>query len=161
MICARCYFLRFWWPIHLRVMSLLPTTSSALAYARTLTFVVIGGALGTLLRAGFTAMLPPQEHLWPWNTFAVNILGSLLIGLILEAGEKLHAHIRAFHAVGFCGGLTTFSAFAVETVRLGQGGQGALAAAYVITSVIGCIIAVYAGFRLTGLWSGREPGRKA
>ena len=142
-------------------MPLLPTTSSALASARTLAFVVIGGALGTLLRAGFTALLPPQDHLWPWNTFAVNLLGSVLIGLILEAGEKLHAHIRAFHAVGFCGGLTTFSAFAVETVRLVQGGHRALAVAYVVASVLGCILAVYAGFRLTGLWSGREPRRAA
>ncbi len=137
-----------------------PISSSRLSYARTLFFFALGGALGTWLRWAATLVLPMQalpEHPWPWNTLAVNLLGSLLIGLVLEAGEKLHAHIRAFHAVGFCGGLTTFSAFAVETARLLQAGRLGLAAAYVVVSVVGCVLAVWLGFRSTGLWPGREP----
>ena len=134
-------------------------TTTQLAYARTLLFFSLGGALGTLLRAWLEYLLPHAQ--WPWNTLAVNLLASFLIGVILEAGEELHAHIRAFHAVGFCGGLSTFSAFAVEVVKLLQKGEPGLAAAYVVVSVVGCIVAVYFGFRVTGLWSGgrKERGR--
>jgi fluoride exporter len=132
-------------------------TSSKLAYARTLFFFALGGALGTLLRAEFNEVLPHEP--WPWNTLAVNLLGSLLIGVILEVGEKMHTHLRAFHVVGFCGGLTTFSAFAVETVRLLQAGRVEMATAYVVVSVAGCIVAVYVGFRVTGLWPAGRRGK--
>ncbi|MGA2053453.1 MAG: CrcB family protein [Opitutales bacterium] len=132
-------------------------TSTRLAYARTLFFFSVGGALGTLLRAFCNTEIPHDT--WPWNTLTVNLLGSLLIGLILEAGEKLHAHVRAFHAVGFCGGLTTFSAFAVEVVRMIEAGHPGMAAVYVMVSVTGCILAVYAGFRVTGLWPAGRLGR--
>jgi CrcB protein len=125
-------------------------TTTQLAYARTLFFFSVGGALGTLLRAWFRHLLPQSP--WPWDTLAVNLLASLLIGLILEAGEELHRHVRAFHAVGFCGGLSTFSAFAVEVVKMLQAGQTEMAAAYVVVSVAGCVVAVYLGFRGPGLW---------
>ena len=138
-------------------MTPVPVTTSALAYGRTLFFFATGGALGTLLRAWFNYLLPHEP--WPWHTFAVNLLGSLLIGLLLEAGHKVHMHVRAFHAVGFCGGLTTFSAFAVEVVRMLEQGQLALALAYIAASVAGCIFAVWAGFRLTGLKFRREMRR--
>ncbi len=137
---------------------LVPNTPP-LTYARTLFFFSLGGALGTLLRGWCNDVLPHSP--WPWSTLAVNLLASLLIGVILETGEELHAHIRAFHAVGFCGGLSTFSAFAVEVVHLLQEGHPGWAAAYVTVSVAGCIFAVYGGFRLTGIWPGGRNGRRA
>jgi fluoride exporter len=129
-------------------------TSRGAAYQRTLFFFGLGGMLGTWLRAWLAIEL--TQHPWPWGTLAANLLAAMLIGLILEAGEKLHAHVRAFHAVGFCGGLSTFSAFAVETVKLARAGQAGLAATYVVVSVVGSIFAVYAGFRMAGLWSSRR-----
>jgi CrcB protein len=139
-------------------MRIIPAHTTAANHARMVFFFAFGGALGTLLRAGFNQWLP--HELWPWNTFAVNLLGSFLIGLVLEAGIKLHAHVRAFHAVGFCGGLTTFSAFAVETARLWQHGHAGMAAGYIAASVFGCFFAVYAGFRCTGLWPRRLTEEK-
>ena len=89
---------------------------------------------------------------WPWATFSVNIVGCLLMGLFLgrvRALGEVPAYATPLIATGFLGGLTTFSAFAEETVMLGEAGNGALAAAYVVLSVLLGVGAVWAG-RLLG-----------
>jgi CrcB protein len=87
---------------------------------------------------------------FPWGTLAVNVTGSLVIGLFLAAtapGGRLAAgeEMRAFVAVGLCGGFTTFSAFSMQTFALIQQGDWLRAALNVAASVVLCLVAVWLG----------------
>jgi CrcB protein len=88
---------------------------------------------------------------FPWPVLVVNVAGSFVLGLLL-AEEPVHPTARlALHdlgAIGFCGGLTTFSTFAVETVELIDRGDGAVAALYGAGSLAGSIAAVLTGAAL-------------
>jgi fluoride exporter len=103
-----------------------------------------GGAAGTLARAGLAEAIPVHPGTWPWATFAVNILGSLLLGWIVVA----RARWRPLVGTGFCGALTTFSTFQVQIVVLGDDGHVALAAAYLAVSVVVGLGAASVGHRL-------------
>ena len=85
---------------------------------------------------------------FPWPIFAVNVAGSLVLGVLL-AEEWSHPTRRLllhdFGGIGFCGALTTFSTFSVEVVDLARDGEGATAAAYAVASVATSIIAVVVG----------------
>lgn len=115
--------------------------------------VSAGGIAGTLLR--FAAGNWVNAH-WPRHfylgTLAVNLIGCLLIGLLY--GLFLHrplvpVELRAGLIVGFLGGLTTFSSFSMDTVRLLESGQAPLAFGYASLSVVGGLLATWAGLSLT------------
>jgi len=115
--------------------------------------VSAGGIAGTLLR--FAAANWVNAH-WPRHfylgTLAVNLIGCLLIGLLY--GLFLHrplvpVELRAGLIVGFLGGLTTFSSFSMDTVRLLESGQAPLAFGYASLSVVGGLLATWAGLSLT------------
>jgi len=115
--------------------------------------VSAGGIAGTLLR--FAAGNWVNAH-WPRHfylgTLAVNLIGCLLIGLLY--GLFLHrplvpVELRAGLIVGFLGGLTTFSSFSMDTVRLLESGQASLAFGYASLSVVGGLLATWAGLSLT------------
>ncbi|MGZ9830047.1 fluoride efflux transporter FluC [Tsukamurella ocularis] len=77
----------------------------------------MGGAAGTFLRAAVGHWLPHSP--FPWAVFAVNMLGAFLLGGIVEAlfrrpDDERHRRIRLLLGTGFCGGLTTYSAFALD-----------------------------------------------
>lgn len=79
--------------------------------------VLVGGAAGTLIRAEVGHVLPHGP--FPWATFAVNMIGAFLLGGIVEAlaqrpDDERHRRIRLLLGTGFCGGLTTYSAFALD-----------------------------------------------
>ena len=119
---------------------------------RTLLSIAIGGAAGSVLRylAG-TSLQKLFPSLFPVGTFAVNIVGCFLIGVIFALFEKyegFNEEWRIFLAVGFCGGFTTFSAFAIENIRLLQGGQYAVFALYTFLSIALGFFAVWAGNKL-------------
>jgi len=80
-------------------------------------FVGLGGAAGSILRY-LTDRRVQRWHdsVFPWGTLTVNVVGSLLLGFL--SGWALRDGLHALLAVGFCGGLTTFSTFGYETVRL-------------------------------------------
>lgn len=78
-----------------------------------------------------------RDHL-PRGTFAVNVVGSLLLGALVGLG--VGEHVLALLGVGFCGGLTTFSSFAVQTRRLGVGRGAAYAALTVSVSLVACAV---------------------
>ncbi len=116
--------------------------------------VAAGGALGASLRHG--AGLLSLRHLpasWPWATFAVNIIGSLAMGLLVGwlalKAEGAHQSARLFLATGLLGGFTTFSAFSLEMAQMIRAGDLAKALAYALLSVCLCVLAVGLGLWIT------------
>jgi CrcB protein len=113
--------------------------------------VALGGALGALARwAMFRFSLSIAEVSW-WSTIAVNAIGclvmGLVVGLIIRRGRG-SATFHAFLTTGLLGGFTTFSAFAVDAIRLGESyiWQAAL---YVVATVVISIGLVWLGLRVT------------
>lgn len=114
-------------------------------------YVALGGAAGSLLRyAAGQALGSARPGAFPWHTFAVNVAGSLLLGVVvaLVPRDDPH-HLRALLAVGFCGGLTTFSTFGYETVSLLQSRAYGVALAYAGGSFLAALCAV-----VIGMWTG-------
>jgi CrcB protein len=93
-----------------------------------LLFVMAGASLGAAARfliTHFTFQLS-NDHGFPYGTLIVNVFGCLIVGYVLTwSSDHSHDRWRLFAATGFCGGFTTFSAFAYEAMeylRLGQFG---------------------------------------
>ena len=108
----------------------------------------LGGALGALARWGIAEALPSSPPGWPWATLFVNLTGCLLLGAlfaVLTARLPEASWPRPFLAVGVLGGYTTYSAFAVEVVRMTEAGAVLAAGAYVLLSGVGGVAAVAAG----------------
>ena len=104
-----------------------------------LALIFIGGGLGSTLRYGFSKWLNNYETGIPYGTFAANILGSLLIGIILGLAfknETLSQNTVLFLATGFCGGFTTFSTFAYENHLFLKSGDFMSFALYTIASFV-------------------------
>lgn len=83
----------------------------------------------------------------PWGTAVVNLAGSLLIGLV--AGSTLDrpsSTLTALVGTGFCGALTTYSTFSVETVRLVERGRTGAAAGYAVGSLAAGVVLCAAGY---------------
>ena len=114
--------------------------------------VFIGGGLGSALRYLVAIAMNQYSKVLPFGTFTVNILGCLLIGMILGYAQKentLTSNQILLLATGFCGGFTTFSAFANENLELVKNGEIFNFSVYTIGSVLIGILAVYIGFYLT------------
>ncbi len=107
------------------------------------------GALGCVTRyylSGWTYDLFGRS--FPYGTFAVNILGAFAIGLIMEFGMRstlLSANLRTGLAIGFLGGLTTFSTFSYETFKLLEDGELFMATTNVLVSVVVCLTFTWLG----------------
>lgn len=119
---------------------------------KTVIAIGIGGALGSIARYG-TAQFVQKIGLLslPWATWITNILGCLLIGIFVGYFEKNHisdSAYRWFLIVGFCGGYTTFSTFALENRNLLLENQLGQALLYSMSSVCLGIAAVYFGLWL-------------
>lgn len=87
----------------------------------------------------------------PYGTLAVNVIGSLLLGLIMEGSLRstlLSPDLRFGLTVGFMGGFTTFSTFSYETVRLLEEGSLVAAGANILLNVTVCIVAALVGIYL-------------
>ena len=107
-----------------------------------------GGGIGAMARFWLSGLLQPQGALFNWGIFGVNIIGGLLMGIIVELSAlklNLTPETRAFLTTGVLGGFTTFSAFSLDSALLLQKGEYALAAAYVVGSVVLSIAALFAG----------------
>lgn len=111
--------------------------------------VGFGGFIGSVAR--FLVARYMQENIssvFPWSTFAVNIAGSLLIGIIYglsEKGDLISSELRLFLAVGLCGGFTTFSTFSNDAFLLIKQDEWLRMAIYTSLSFFLGLIAVYAG----------------
>jgi CrcB protein len=120
---------------------------------KTIILVGFGGAIGSILRylSGWFASKYFQGS-FPISTLVINILGSLLIGVFIGILAKFYPEnhpLKFLLIIGFCGGFTTFSSFAVENYNLFQNQQQFSAYIYIITSVILTISAVGIGNYLT------------
>jgi fluoride exporter len=114
-------------------------------------YVAIGGALGSVLRyktSGFLVRSYPNLK-FPIGTFAVNIIGCLVIGVIaglIIKKDLLSNEARLFIITGVIGGFTTFSAFGLDTFYLLRTGENLVAISYVLGSVLLGFLALYIGF---------------
>ena len=114
--------------------------------------VFLGGGLGSGLRYLVTITMNQYSKVLPFGTFIVNMLGCLLIGLILGYAQKentLTSNQTLLLATGFCGGFTTFSAFANENLELIKNGEIFNFSVYTIGSILVGVLAVFIGFYLT------------
>jgi len=111
--------------------------------------VALGAALGALLRWRAGLWLNATWAGFPLGTLAVNTVGGLLIGMALAWFEQAPSELlRLLLVTGFLGGLTTFSAFSVESLMLLQGGQGWLALGHTLAHVLGALACAGLGFVL-------------
>lgn len=109
--------------------------------------VAAGGAAGAACRWFLDESLGPTD--WPWMLLLINVVGSFLLGLVLVRGASPGRELLRLGAgVGFCGGLTTFSSFAVAAVRLVDDGRSESAAAFVAASIVLGAVALVAGMRV-------------
>ena len=119
-------------------------------------FVFIGGGFGSVLRYIIGKYLNNSESSFPLGTFTVNILGSLLIGIIIGLAAKnntLTENQTLLLATGFCGGFTTFSTFAYENHVLFKSGDFTSFALYTFASFIVAFLAVFVGMYLSRMLS--------
>ncbi|MGY4911687.1 CrcB family protein [Micromonospora aurantiaca (nom. illeg.)] len=131
--------------------------------AAVLGVIAAGGVLGALARAGTQAAVPQQPGAFPWATFAVNVVGCLLIGVLMAvlAARPAHPLTRPFLGVGVLGGFTTFSAYAVDAQRLLADGAAGTAGVYLAATVLGALAAVATGDRVTArLLPARDGSRR-
>ena len=111
--------------------------------------VAVGGATGSLLRYGVVQLVAQSgAGDFPWGVVTVNLVGSLLMGLLaggLLSDPAEHHLWRALLAVGLLGGFTTFSAFSLDLVRLLDRGAWWAALAYLGISIVGGLVALLLG----------------
>lgn len=117
-----------------------------------ITVVACGGALGACLRllVGRFCEVTWAAAKFPFATFAVNIVGCFLIGILAEITlrNEIHSSVRLFMITGILGGFTTFSAFGLESVSLLRAGHIPLAITYILSSVVGGCTATLLGMLL-------------
>ena len=113
--------------------------------------VFVGGVLGTAARYGLAQLAPTPARGWPTGTFVANLVGAFVLGVLLEALARRGADVgvrrraRLFLGTGFCGGLTTYSTFAVESALLVRAHDAGLAAGYLAASLAAGFAATVAG----------------
>ncbi len=115
--------------------------------------VTLTGALGALARVALErSVIRRAGHGFPWGTGLVNVTGSLALGVVvgLAAAHGLGAGVESVLAAGFLGGYTTFSTYALETVRLFEDGRALHACGYAVLSAAAGIAAAALGLAVTG-----------
>lgn len=111
--------------------------------------IAIGGVVGAGLRWALLASVDAGR--FPWPVFLVNVLGSIALGALLAeevARPSARLLLHDAGAIGFCGGLTTFSTFSIEIVELLRSGDVLTGAAYAVGSVVAGVAGVVAGAAL-------------
>ena len=114
-----------------------------------LLLVGLGSGLGGMCRYLVSQLLVTTQNGFPWGTFTVNIVGSLLIGLLWGLSSRLPSlspALTLLFMVGFCGGFTTFSTFSREGLSLLQMQNYTLFLLYTLGSVVLGIVAVMVGY---------------
>lgn len=110
---------------------------------RELGAIFLGGAIGTLLRAGLAEALPVAGSGWPWATFLVNVAGTALLGYWFTSLPHTR-YRRPLLTTGFCGALTTFSTVQLELLEMVDAERFGLAFGYLVVSVAAGLLAAQA-----------------
>jgi len=100
---------------------------------RELLAIYAGGVIGAVTRVGLLEALPYADGEWPWATFAANMAGAVLLGLLVtRLQERLppSTYRRPLLGTGLCGAMTTFATLQLELFDMLEGGYAALAAGY-------------------------------
>ena len=120
-----------------------------------LLLVITGAAVGAPLRyLSDRAIQSRHDTVFPWGTFTVNVLGSLILGIITGAVAAGRASPQVQLATGLCGALTTYSTFSYETLRLLEDDARLFAAANVVASIAAGLGAAFLGVAISHvLWS--------
>jgi CrcB protein len=114
----------------------------------TLLLVLVGAAIGAPLRyLTDRAVQARHDTVFPWGTFTVNVIGSLVLGAIAGGGAAsgLPHQLQYLIGTGFCGALTTYSTFSYETLRLVEENAKFFAAANVAVSIVAGLGAAFVG----------------
>lgn len=123
---------------------------------RELAAIYAGGVLGAVARVGFAEAVSHGTGSWPWATFAVNMVGALLLGyFVTRLGERLppSTYRRPLLGTGLCGALTTFSTLQLELFEMLDSQHLALAAGYAAATLLGgfaCVHLATVATRRTG-----------
>ena len=126
--------------------------------------VVVGGAAGTALRAGLGAVFPALPTAVPWTTLAINVAGSFLLGLLIEAlaagdpDRGWRRTVRLTVGTGVLGGFTTYSTVMLETAERVRDGHAIVAIGYLVATVLLGIGAAFAGMAVAS--SARQRGEE-
>ena len=110
--------------------------------------VALGAAIGAPLRyLADWAVQSRHDSLFPWGTFTVNITGSFILGVLIEGTAARHVpgSVYALLGTGFCGALTTYSTFGLETIRLLEQRARAYALLNVVASIVVGLGAAFCG----------------
>lgn len=111
--------------------------------------IAVGGGIGSVARHyAASAMITLFGEAFPYGTLFVNVLGSFIMGVLIETMAlrwQVTPEMRAFLVTGFLGGFTTFSTFSLDVFRLAETGQAVLAALYIALSVFISILAIFGG----------------
>ena len=111
--------------------------------------VFLGGGIGSALRFLIGKQFTFDSFTFPWATFIVNLIGSFIIGTVfgyMLVKSKLSNELLVFLVAGFCGGFTTYSAFAFESISLLKAGQTNLFLSYVLSSILVGFFCVWLGY---------------
>ncbi|MEN3533941.1 fluoride efflux transporter CrcB [Microbispora sp. ZYX-F-249] len=128
-----------------------------------LAVIALGGGIGSVARylVGLAFPVPPTG--FPWGTFAANVTGCLALGALMVFVLDVwppRRYVRPFLGVGFCGGYTTFSTFAVEIVDRWSRGAWPTAAVYAVSSLAAGPAAVWCGIVLARALAGLPVRRR-
>ena len=116
-----------------------------MAWLSNLGWVALGGAIGSagryLVALGALRWFGPA---WPIGTFAVNVVGSMLLGALVQLfilWDGAHPGLRLKLTTGMMGGFTTYSTFNLELLDMLQAGRTTAAAVYLLSTVVACLLA--------------------
>lgn len=117
-------------------------------------FVFLGSGIGGVLRYAISLIFAPAIIIkFPWPTLIANMFAGLLVGLFYSiAAQKtwLDKNYLLLLTTGLCGGLSTFSSFSFETLKLWQGQQYGMSILYVGLSIVSGLIFTFIGSKIVG-----------